>query len=113
MNGTELADRIAAEHMLGKAEAKRMIETVFATITHAAAAGEEVAISGFGKFKVTERPARPGRNPATGEAIEIAASRKLAFVPAKQLGDGLNGPGETTSGGGKAARTKTKARARA
>ena len=115
MNTTELADKVAVEHNLGKAEAKRMVGTVFSTIAHTASEGEEVALGGFGKFRVADRPARHGRNPATGAAIEIAASRKLAFVPAKQLRDRLNGPaGETASGGkaeGAAAKGKVKARA--
>ena len=90
MNTAELADKVAAEHNLGKAEAKRMVETVLSTIAHTASQGEEVSLGGFGKFKVNERAARQGRNPATGAAIEIAASRKLAFTPAKQVRDRLN-----------------------
>ena len=69
-----------------------MVKTVLATIAHVTAAGEEVSLTRFGKFKVAERPARQGRNPATGQPSQIAASRKLAFAPAKQLRDRLNGP---------------------
>lgn len=90
MNTAELAEKVAAEHNLGKAEAKRMVDTVLSTIAHTASQGEEVSLGGFGKFKVNERAARQGRNPATGAAIEIAASRKLGFAPAKQLRDRLN-----------------------
>ena len=90
MNTAELADKVAAEHNLGKAEAKRMVETVLSTIAHTTSQGEEVSLGGFGKFKVNERAARQGRNPATGAAIEIAASRKLAFTPAKQVRDRMN-----------------------
>ncbi len=90
MNTADLADKVAAEHNLGKAEAKRMVETVLSTIAHTAGAGEEVSLGGFGKFKVAERAARQGRNPATGETIQIAASRKLAFTSAKQVRDTLN-----------------------
>ena len=57
----------------------------------AAKKGEEVNLLGFGKFKVKENPARQGRNPATGATIEIAASRKLGFTPAKQVKDALAG----------------------
>ncbi len=116
MNIADLADKLAAEHGLGQAEAKRMVETVLATIAHGATQGEEVSLAGFGKFKVAERAARQGRNPATGKAIQIAASRKLAFAPAKPLRDRLNAPGgETAKAGGKAegAAAKGKARARA
>ena len=113
MNTAELADKVAVEHTLGKAEAKRMVETVLATIAHAAGQGEEVSLGGFGRFKITERAARQGRNPATGAAIEIAASRKLAFAPAKQLRDRLNEPAGETASGGKAAGTTAKDKARA
>ena len=112
MNTAELADKIATEHNLGQAEAKRMVETVLATIAHTAGEGEEVSLGGFGKFKVAERAARQGRNPATGQAIEIAASRKLAFAPAKQLRDKLNGAGEkaTSKAEGATPKRRTKAK---
>ena len=90
MNTAELAEKVATEHDMGKAEARRVVETVLATITETAGKGEEVALGGFGKFKVNERAARQGRNPATGASIEIAASRKLAFTPAKQVRDAMN-----------------------
>ena len=57
----------------------------------AAARGEDISISGFGKFKVKDSPAREGRNPANGQTIQIAASRKLTFTPAKAVKDQLNG----------------------
>jgi DNA-binding protein HU-beta len=103
MNTAELADKVAAEHDLSKAEAKRMVETVLTTIAHTAGAGEEVSLAGFGKFKIGERAARQGRNPATGAQIEIAASRKLSFIPAKQLRDALNPVG---GGGAKASKAQ-------
>jgi DNA-binding protein HU-beta len=53
--------------------------------------GEEVSLNGFGKFKVKDSPAREGRNPSTGATIQIAASRKLTFAPAKAVKDKLNG----------------------
>lgn len=89
MNTTDLADRIATAHELNKTQAKRVIEDVFAAIVAAAAAGQEVSLTSFGRFKVTDRAARQGRNPATGEVIEIAASKKLAFAPAKVVRDAL------------------------
>ena len=64
---------------------------MFAAITDAAASGNEVSISGFGKYKVKESAAREGRNPSTGETIQIAASKKLSFTPAKAVKDRLNG----------------------
>jgi DNA-binding protein HU-beta len=91
MNTAELADAVAASATLTKAEAKKMVDTVFAAIADAAARGEEVSLSAFGKFKIKESPAREGRNPSTGATIQIAASRKLTFTAAKSVKDKLNG----------------------
>lgn len=87
---TEIADKIAAEQNLTKAQAKTIVEAVFKEITNAAASGAETSIPGFGKFKVKDTPAREGRNPATGASIQIAASKKLTFTPAKTIKDALN-----------------------
>src|SRR5258708_5462005 len=75
---------------LGKGQAERVVETTFAASTAAAGDGDEVNLTGFGKFKVADRPARRGRDPATGETIEIAASKKLTFTAAKTILDALN-----------------------
>lgn len=91
MNNADLADVIAAASGATKADAKKLVDSVFAAITDAAARGEEIAINGFGKFKVKESPERGGRNPATGETITIKASRKLTFQPAKAVKDKLAG----------------------
>ena len=90
MNTADLADKIAADHGLTKANAKSVIETVLKAITDTAANGAEISLPGFGKFKVQDRPAREGRNPANGATMQIAASKKLAFVPAKAVKDALN-----------------------
>ena len=90
MNAGDLADLLAEEQGLTKVAAKQAIETVLAAIIDAAGEGDEVALAGFGKFKVTERAARQGRNPATGASIKIAASRKLSFTPAKAVKEALN-----------------------
>ena len=74
-----------------KADARKLVDGVFAAIADAAAAGEEIAINGFGKFKVKSTPEREGRNPGTGAAITIKASKKLGFTPAKAVKDKLNG----------------------
>ncbi len=91
MNNSDLADRIATSHDVSKADARKLVDGVFAAIVEAAVAGDEIAINGFGKFKVKDSPAREGRNPATGEAMQIAASKKLGFAPAKAVKDKLNG----------------------
>lgn len=91
MNNSDLADKIAAEHGTSKADARKIVDAVFAAIADAAAGGSEIVLNGFGKFKVKDSPAREGRNPATGETIKIAASKKLTFSPAKAVKDKLNG----------------------
>lgn len=91
MNNSDLAETIAADAGLTKADARKLVDGVFAAIADAAAGGEEIAINGFGKFKVKATPAREGRNPSTGATIQIAASRKLTFTPAKAVKDKLNG----------------------
>ena len=90
MNVTELAQRVAAEQGLQNAQARKLIDAVLKTVVEAAEDGAEVTLPGFGKFKVQNRPERQGRNPTTGEAITVAAARKLAFVPAKAVKDALN-----------------------
>lgn len=91
MNNTDLAEKIAASANLSKADARKVVDDVLAAIVDAAAKGEEVSLNGFGKFKVKASPAREGRNPATGETIQIAASKKLTFAPAKAVKDKVNG----------------------
>lgn len=90
MNNAEIADRIAAGHGLTKADARKIVDAVFEAVTDAAAKGEEVSLNGFGKFKVKQTAAREGRNPANGQTIQIAASKKLGFAPAKAIKDRLN-----------------------
>lgn len=91
MNNNDLAEKIAAGADLSKADARKLVDGVLAAIVEAVANGDEVSLSGFGKFKVKESAAREGRNPATGAAMQIPASKKLAFVPAKAIKDRLNG----------------------
>ncbi|HUD91908.1 HU family DNA-binding protein [Sphingobium sp.] len=91
MNNTDLAEAVAASHDISKADARKLVDSVIGAIADAAAKGDEVSLNGFGKFKVKDSPARQGRNPATGAVIEIAASKKLTFTPAKAVKDRLNG----------------------
>jgi DNA-binding protein HU-beta len=91
MNNNDLAETVASENGLSKADARKVVDGVFAAIANAASKGDEVSLNGFGKFKVKDSPAREGRNPATGAAMQIAASKKLTFAPAKAVKDKLNG----------------------
>ena len=87
MTNHDLVDKIAVEAGQAKTQAKSIVEAVFAAIGDAASKGDDVSIPGFGKFKVRATAAREGRNPSTGAAIQIAASRKVGFTPAKALKD--------------------------
>ena len=92
MNTNDLAQSVSEQDKaLTKTQAKALVEAVFAAVRDAALKGEEVSVPGFGKFKVQNKPARTGRNPRTGETVQIAATRKLAFQPAKALKDALAG----------------------
>jgi DNA-binding protein HU-beta len=91
MNNGDLADRLATDNGLSKADARKLVDGLFNAIADAASKGEEVSLNGFGKFKVKDSPAREGRNPSTGATIQIAASKKLTFAPAKAVKDKLNG----------------------
>jgi DNA-binding protein HU-beta len=89
LKASELIDHVASAAGPDAGTAKKAVEAVFAGIVEAATKGEEVSLPSFGKFKVKDSAARQGRNPGTGEAIEIAASRKLGFIPAKQVKQAL------------------------
>ncbi|HHY36931.1 MAG TPA: HU family DNA-binding protein [Firmicutes bacterium] len=89
MNKGELVARVADKADLTKKDAEKAINAVFETIQEALAAGEKVQLIGFGTFEVRERKARMGRNPQTGEEIEIAAARVPAFKAGKALKDAV------------------------
>lgn len=90
MNKAELIDMIAESADISKAAATRALDTVFNGITEALKKGEQVTLVGFGTFQVRDRAARTGRNPKTGEAIQIAASKNPAFKAGKALKDAVN-----------------------
>ena len=90
MNKNDLVESLAEEFEVTKSYARDLIDSLFQKITEAANQGEEVAIFGFGRFKVVERGARKGRNPRTGEAVKIAAKKVLKFEAAKTMKEGLN-----------------------
>lgn len=86
----EIAAKIVEDHGVTRAQAKAIVEAVFAAITAAAVSDDETSIPCFGKFKVKHTPEREARNPGTGATIKVAAAKKLAFTPAKALKDALN-----------------------
>ena len=90
MNKTQLIEAIAQDTTLTKAEATRALNAMTDAITLALAGGDTVQLTGFGCFLVRERVARTGRNPQTGEVIQIAASKVTAFKVGKALKEKVN-----------------------
>jgi len=85
LNKSDLANEVSAESGLDNGQAKLAIEKLFELVVRHLAQGDEVNITGFGKFTVTERAARSGRNPQTGEPITIPATQAPKFSPAGAL----------------------------
>ncbi len=90
MNKSELIDAIAASADIPKAAAGRALDATMAAVTDTLTKGESVALVGFGTFSVKERAARTGRNPQSGEPIEIKAATLPTFKPGKALKDAVN-----------------------
>ena len=90
MNKSELATHVADRLCVSKATADAVVSAVFATIGEALAREDTVSITGFGTFVTRARAAREGRNPATGQRIQIAASKTPAFKPGKTLRNIVN-----------------------
>ncbi|MCA0985792.1 MULTISPECIES: HU family DNA-binding protein [Bacillales] len=89
MNKTDLINSVAESAELSKKEATKAVDAVFDNIMQSLQEGDKVQLIGFGNFEVRERSARKGRNPQTGEEIEIAASKVPAFKPGKALKDAV------------------------
>ncbi|HEY2141429.1 MAG TPA: HU family DNA-binding protein [Solirubrobacteraceae bacterium] len=90
MTKNELADRVAERTGLAASQARQVLETTIDLVSDELAGGGEVALAGFGKFSVSQRAARQGRNPSTGETINIAASKAAKFSAASALKKRLN-----------------------
>ena len=88
-NKAELIENVASSTGLTKKDATAAVDAVFSTIQETLAKGEKVQLIGFGNFEVREREARKGRNPQTGQEIQIAASKVPAFKPGKALKDAV------------------------
>ncbi len=89
MKMDDLVRSIVTERALSAVQARALLDTVFGKIVDAVARGEEVALPAFGRFSSKKRIARTGRNPRTGESMQIAASTKVVFTPAKAFKDKL------------------------
>ena len=90
MNKNDLIASVASSAGLSKSDATRAIESLLDSVTNALKRDEKVSIVGFGNFSVSHRKATTGRNPRTGEQIQISASQKVKFLPAKSLKDMFN-----------------------
>ncbi|HNQ76226.1 MAG TPA: HU family DNA-binding protein [Pseudothauera hydrothermalis] len=90
MNKSELIDEIAAEAGISKTAAGKALDAALAAVKQALKDNDTVTLVGFGAFYVSERAARAGRNPQTGQSIEIKAARVPKFRPGKALKDALN-----------------------
>jgi DNA-binding protein HU-beta len=90
MTKNELAEKVASSTGLAGSQARAALEATIESISDELAAGGEVALAGFGKFSVSHRAARQGRNPSTGETINIAASKAAKFSAASALKKRLN-----------------------
>ena len=90
MNKSELIDAVAHKADITKASAGQAVEAALDAIAGALKSGDTVALVGFGTFSVRERGARAGRNPRTGQTIQIAASRTPAFKAGKALKDAVS-----------------------
>ncbi len=90
MNKTELVAAIAEKAELTKKDSEKALSAFIEVVNEELAKGEKVQLVGFGTFSVTDRPARQGRNPSTGDTIQIAASRAPKFKAGKALKDSVN-----------------------
>ncbi|MGB8954991.1 MAG: HU family DNA-binding protein [Tumebacillaceae bacterium] len=89
MNKTDLVNVVSEKAEISKKDAAKAVDAVFDSIVEALANDDKVQLIGFGNFETRERSARKGRNPQTGEEIEIAASKVPAFKPGKQFKDAI------------------------
>ncbi|MCA0970342.1 HU family DNA-binding protein [Halobacillus litoralis] len=89
MNKTDLINAVSEKADLSKKDATTAVDSVFESIMDSLKDGDKVQLIGFGNFEVRERAARKGRNPQTGEEIEISASKVPAFKPGKALKDAV------------------------
>ena len=92
MNKSELIAALADKTKLSKKDAEKVLDTFVDTVSGSLAKGEKVQLIGFGTFDVKKRPARPARNPRTGEEIKIKASTSPSFKAGKALKDKVNTP---------------------
>lgn len=89
MNKGDLVNRIAQDAQVSKAQATAALNSVLSAVSETLKDGGKVTLIGFGTFSVSERAARTGRNPQTGETIQIAAKKVVRFKAGKELGEAV------------------------
>jgi len=89
MNKFDFIELLAEKHNMSKAEADRVINTITEAITETLQSGNKVALAGFGTFTAVQRAARTGRNPATGESIQIPAKKAVKFKAGAKLAESV------------------------
>lgn len=90
MTKADLVERVAEQADMTKKDAEQLVEIIFDSITASLNRGEKIELRGFGSFRVRDRNSRKGRNPKTGEAVDIPAKRVAYFKPGKELKDLIN-----------------------
>lgn len=90
MTKADLVEQVAREAEMTKKDAEQLVEIIFDSITDSLNRGEKIELRGFGSFRVRERNSRKGRNPKTGEAVDIPAKRVAYFKPGKDLKELIN-----------------------
>ena len=90
MNKGELINKVAEDANLTKAQATQALNAVLTSISESLRDGKKVSLIGFGTFSITERKARTGRNPQTGQTIKIPGKNVVKFKPGKELADSVN-----------------------
>lgn len=90
MTKADLVERVAKETEMTKKDAEKLVEVIFSSIVDTLNRGEKIELRGFGSFRVRERNARKGRNPKTGEPVDIPAKRVAYFKPGKDLKELIN-----------------------
>ena len=98
MNKSDVLDRVAGGADVGRQQAERVLEAFFETVRSAVKRGDRVGWPSFGNFSMTQRKARTGRNPRTGEAVKIRASKAVKFSPSSALKDHMNSSAKAASG---------------
>jgi DNA-binding protein HU-beta len=103
---SELTTRVAQRTGMPKSQAAKAVNAMVESISEALGKKESVSLTGFGSWRVTETKARQGRNPRTGQAIQIAAGSRVSFRPGSTLSSGVRGGGAAKGGAAKGAAAK-------